>query len=468
MARHAGGGEHRDPLRRRVDIARANWRTILTIATVAMLLQQAFSYVSQITVPILADRVAEHFGISRAWLGLFLFLQNLVAIAAAAGCGGFILRYGPLRVSQVALFVMATCLICIASGWLWLYPVAALLLGISAVSTPASSHILARVCPPRLAPLVFSVKQTGVPVGSLIGGLLVPFLLGFVFYSATAGTSVRLGTFGTAIVVALLVCAVGLALQPLREHFDRERQPDMRLSVSDLPATLRLVFGNPPLRDLAFGAFAFGGLQSIFAGFFILYLIDGLDYTETQAGTAFAVASFSAVWARIVWGWLGSGVMSPRALLSGIGLVGAGAAIAMAAVDTTWSITAITSLAILYNMSALSWHGVLIAETARLSPPDQVGGTTGGVLAFTAIAMMIYPAIFGGILAVTDSYRAGFVAGSFPSLLAFIIFARRPVPGSWGAAGMQALHERLTLGNVLTVGAIAATGIGLGVLTSLP
>ena len=69
----------------------------------------------------------------------------------------------------------------------------------------------------------------------------------------------------------------------------------------------------------------------------------------------------------------------------------------MAIVDVTWSITAITVLANVYNMTALSWHGVLIAETARLSPPDQVGGVTGGVLAFTSIAMMIYPAIFGGI-----------------------------------------------------------------------
>ena len=105
---------------------------------------------------------------------------------------------GPVRVSQVTLFLMGGSLVIIASGQLWLYPLGAMLMGAASVSTPASSHILARVCPPRLAPLVFSIKQTGVPVGALIGGLLLPFLLGVVFYSEVIGETIRLGHFGAA------------------------------------------------------------------------------------------------------------------------------------------------------------------------------------------------------------------------------------------------------------------------------
>ena len=98
-----------------------------------------------------------------------------MAIIAAVGCCSFILRYGALRISQMTLLLMGGSLVVIATGYLWLYPLAAILLGAAAVSTPASSHILARVCPPRLAPVIFSVKQTGVPVGALIGGFLIPF-----------------------------------------------------------------------------------------------------------------------------------------------------------------------------------------------------------------------------------------------------------------------------------------------------
>ena len=63
-----------------MSLAKLDWRAVLTIATVAMLLQQAFSYVCQIALPILADRIAEDFGISRAWLGLYLFNTSLIVL----------------------------------------------------------------------------------------------------------------------------------------------------------------------------------------------------------------------------------------------------------------------------------------------------------------------------------------------------------------------------------------------------
>jgi len=445
-----------------MDLARFGWRAIMLIATFAMLFQQAFSYVCQMVLPILADRVAQDFGISRGWLGLYLFIQNLVAIVAAIGCGGFILRYGPLRISQWALCLMATSLLLIATGWLWIYPLAAILLGSASMSTPASSHILARVCPPRLAPLVFSIKQTGVPVGSLIGGLLIPALLGFVFYSAALGHTIRLGTYGAAFATGLIVFAVALALQPLRAYFDREREPRTRLAISDLSQTLRLVLTNYPLRDIAFAAFAFGGLQSMFAGFFILYLIDGLGYSETAAGTVFALSSVSAVAGRILWGVLGGSWVSARWLMAGIGLFGAVAALLMAMIDPGWSVGQITAVAVLYNVTALSWHGILLAETARLAPPDKVGGVTGGVLAFTSIAMMIYPAIYGGLLAYTGSYAIGFALGAIPALLAFGIFSRQPIRSAWPAAIASAAGEWLTRRTALAAGAVLLAGALLG------
>ncbi len=443
------------------------WRSILAIATVSMLFQQAFSYVCQMVMPVLADRLAAEFGISRGWLGAYLFMQHLMAIAAAVGCGGFIIRYGPLRISQYALILMACSLLITAAGVLWLLPLGALLLGAAAVSTPASSQILARVSPPHLAPFIFSVKQTGVPVGSLIGGLLLPFLLGLVFYSATLGTTIRLGAYGTALVTAFIVVMVAVLLQPIREYFDSERRPDVRLCVSDLPQTLRLVVTNYPLRDIAFSAFAFGGLQSIFAGFFILYLIDGLQYSETSAGTVFALASFSAIWARIAWGVLGTSLVAPRYILAGIGLVGGIAAIMITWIDHTWSSYEITAVAILYNITGLSWHGILLSETARLAPADKVGGVTGGVLSFTSVAMMIYPVMYGAILATTGSYKIGFIIAAVPSFMAFMIFMAKPVEGSWLSTLRGAAAAVATWRGLYAIVTAAVTGVlaGIGLYT---
>jgi MFS family permease len=414
-----------------MDLSLFGPRTILAIATVAMLVQQAFAYVCQIVMPVLADRLADDFGISPAWLGLYLFIQNIVSIITAIGCGSFILRYGPMRISQVALLLMGASLMVVASGQLWLFPLGAILLGAAAASTPASSHILARVCPPRLAPVIFSVKQTGVPVGALIGGLLIPFLLGLVFYSASLGTTVRLGAYGAAAVTALVVFFVAVLLQPLRAHYDSDRDPGQKISFGDMRATLAKVLQNPDLRDISFAAFAFGGLQSLFSGFFILFMIDGLNYSEVEAGSVFAISSFTAIWARILWGFLSGGIVPSRWIFAALGLFGGIAALLITQFDYTWSLNGIIAVAILFNITAISWHGILLSETARLAPEGQVGVVTGGVLSFTSIAMMIYPALYGLILAATGSYEIGFALAAIPSFAAFVIFLSPAYQGSW-------------------------------------
>ena len=107
-------------------------------------------------------------------------------IITAMCCGGFILRYGSVRISQWALLMMGGSLFIVSVQVLWLYPIAAILLGLGGVLTPASSHLLAKVCPPKIAALIFSIKQTGVPLGSLVGGLLIPLLLGVSVYVASS------------------------------------------------------------------------------------------------------------------------------------------------------------------------------------------------------------------------------------------------------------------------------------------
>jgi MFS family permease len=445
-----------------MNLERFDWRVILSIATIAMLLQQAFSYVCQIAMPILADRIAEDFGISRAWLGFYLFLQNIAAIIGAMGCGGFILRYGALRVSQWCLILMGGSLFVISTGVLWIYPLGAILLGMAAVSTPASSHILARVCPPRLAPVVFSIKQTGVPVGSLIGGLLIPFLLSISVYVATIRTPIHLDAYGTAFVSGLIVYCVVLLLQPIRAHFDADRNPDVKLSFSGVSETMKLVISNPQLRDLSLGAFSFGGLQAIFSGFFILFMIDGLNYSEAEAGSAFAIAAVTAVGARILWGYLGSAFLSARIVLGGIGLFGGVAAILTSFYDVRWSYSMILAVAILYNVTALSWHGILLAEVARLAPPEKVGGVTGGVLAFTSVAMMIYPAFYGGLLAVTESYSIGFILCAAPSFIAGVIFLRPPIEAPWTRSVLAGLVWCLRLDRLAYGAVIAVIGALIG------
>ena len=81
------------------------------------------------------------------------------------GCGSFIVRYGALRMSQVALVLLGGGIAVAAEGVAPGFAASAIIGGGgAAVSTPTSSQLLGRVSPPRLAPLVFSIKQTAVPL----------------------------------------------------------------------------------------------------------------------------------------------------------------------------------------------------------------------------------------------------------------------------------------------------------------
>src|SRR4029077_4485474 len=101
------------------------------------------------------------------------------SLVVQMGCGSFIVRYGALRMSQAALVLLGGGMAGAAEGSLPGFGASAIIGGGgAAVSTPTSSQLLGRVSPIRLAPLVFSIKQTAVPAGGVVLGLFTPAVAG--------------------------------------------------------------------------------------------------------------------------------------------------------------------------------------------------------------------------------------------------------------------------------------------------
>lgn len=385
----------------------------LTIAIVAMLVQQAIAYMSTLVMPVAAPEVAAEFGLDPSLIGLYSAMLYVASLVSTLGCGGFILRYGPLRMSQVALVLMSVGLALAAPGELWLLPLSALVIGTgSSLSTPSSSQLLTRYAPPKIAPLVFSIKQTGVPVGGALAGLMVPLLAGLFGWRSAFW------------VTALICLLLALLLQPMRAEFDRERQTGRKFSLGDVRTTIAAVVRDPALLGLAIAGFTYVGVQAVFAAFFVAYLTKGLGYELTTAGYSFAIAQAASIGARILWGWLAGRYLPARAMLAILGIAMACVSVATGLYTPDWSLVAITAVAVAYSATAISWHGVMFAEIARLVPPNQVGGITGGVLSFVSAGMMLYPGAFGVILATTGSYGYGFFAAAVPALAAGLLLCR--------------------------------------------
>ena len=373
----------------------------LYLALGAMTVQQSLATLGRSTVPLIAAAIVLDLAVDPALVGVYLAIGSVAGFMTTLGCGGFILRYGALRMTQVGMLALGAGLAITTAGWLPLFAAGAFIGGLGqALSTPSSSHLLGRLSPRHLAPLVFSIKQTGVPLGLMLAGVVAPALV------------VEAGWRAALLVVAGLCLLSVVALQPLRARFDLDRNPGQPLSPADIRANVAGVLRDPALRALCLAMFSFVGLQSLFTGFFVLYLVRGLGYDLERAGLVFAIAVAVAVPARVGWGWLASHLVKPATLLALLGIGMAGAAALVAVIDPAWPTWAATLIASALSVTAVSWHGVLLAEVARLSPPGRIGATTGAVLACGDAGSLVLPLLFSAALTLTGGYSSGFLIGA--------------------------------------------------------
>ena len=383
-----------------------------------MFLQQTFIALSRALPAVIAPAIITDLRIDAAWIGIYFALTAASSLVAQLGCGSFIVRHGALRMSQISLVMVAVGTALAALGTPLMLVLSAIICGSGgAVSTPASSHLLARVSSPRYLPLVFSIKQTAVPAGLLLAGLLGPGLTEWNGWRST-------------MLLSAAACTVFIVmLQPLRGIFDDDRVPTRTFQLSDFKSTLTSVVGTPGLRALSFACLAFNGIQATVTAYFVVYLTT-IGYTPVAAGFVFSMAVSVAVPGRIVWGWLGSTHVTPRILMAGLALGMAGSVALLAACGAGWPTLLVGLVACVLSATALSWHGILLAETARAAPEGMRGSVTGGVLSFGQVGALVLPLMYSGLLDVTGSYGIGFVVCGIPALLVGIQLLRQSAKGT--------------------------------------
>lgn len=393
--------------------------TTVLLALVAMFLQQTFVSIGRVLPAVIAPVIIHDLQIDPAWVGIYFSFTAASSLLGQMGCGSFIIRYGALRMSQIALVMLAAGMAVAAEGGVLGFVLSAIIGGSgAAVSTPTSSQLLGRVSPRRYAPLIFSIKQTAVPAGLLLGGALGPWM---------AST---IGWRGGMLAVAASCLAFAFMLQPLRARFDTDRDPSRAFRVSDFKATITSVLVARDLRALSIACFAFNGVQQVFTAYFVVYLTQ-LGYSLVAAGFIFSVVVAIAVPGRIIWGWLGSFYVAPRLVMAGLAFGMAGSVALTGFFGAGWPLIAIGVIAGVLSATAMSWHGILLSETARLAPDGMAGAVTGGVLSFGQMGALLGPMVYSGLLGATGSYGVGWVVLCLPALWVGVRLSRaQPDAGS--------------------------------------
>ncbi len=365
------------------------------------------------TPPILAPVAQHDVGVSAAAVGLVMALIYVSSVPAALVSGKVIGRLGAIRVSQLCILFSSAGMALMAIPNPWVIAAGALIIGIGyGAVTPASSTVLADKAPLGMRSLIFSIKQTGVPIGGAIAGALVPFLI------------ISIGWQYAAISIAVIGVAVIAAAQPIQRGIDSSQPHRQVASGTGLLEPLRMVFSHARLRELAISSFAFSGMQMCLGSYLVVLLIERAALTVAVAGGALSVAMIAGIFGRLFWGVLADYGFSARSVLGLLGLLMATGAMLMTLIDNTWTLGFIYLVCFLFGASAVGWNGVYLAEVAHIAPPGRAGSATGASLAMTYSGVVILPSLFWLVHALTDSYAPGFMLVGLLALWRGVVFLR--------------------------------------------
>jgi len=364
-------------------------------------------------------------------VGFSLIVQTMIALLAAsvpvlapaiaADMGwnvNLITFYGPILYLAAFLFSfrvpnilrqvggMGLSLICVGLsgvGLALLLPMNLALAGLAPLAlgaanggmNPASSQILGPRTTPRTASLIMAIKQTGVPLGGVVAGLIVPIL---VLHSGWRGTAL-------CFVLASAIAVVGLL--PTVRWLNGEQIPNPRPFRPLEP--IRRLLAMDGMRSFIISAMTVVALQQCLRSFFTVYLVHSVGESLEVAGLAFGTSQAGGILGQLLWAVMADRLLRPHTVMAIIGFLLAIASALTAAFAPGWSLTAVIAVSLLFGLTAAGFIPVVLGEVARRSQPSEIGAMTAGANIFLIASMLVAPLVFGAI-ASTLSYAAAFIA----------------------------------------------------------
>tara|TARA_Y100000588_G_scaffold5534_1_gene6654 strand:+ start:809 stop:2017 length:1209 start_codon:yes stop_codon:yes gene_type:complete len=389
----------------------------ISIALPAMLAIQSFGTMCCYAGAVVAVQAAADLGVKSTSIGIYTAVIYATGMVSGLGTGSVLARYGVIRTCQAALLAGVLGLVLASIFPFWPLAIgAALLLGLgTGPLNPAGSRILARHTPPQWQPFVFSVKQTGTPLGGMLAGLLLPPLM--LLYDWRAAVAV----------ISLIPLVTLLCLQFIRDGLDDDRDPEFRIRLSGILTALRLILTGKRLVLLAVAGYFYTFAQMSVLTFVVIYLVEANGLSAEFAGAVFAIIHGSAIPARIIWGAIAGRLLSSWVLLGILGVVMACSILAISVFSPGWPFWLTALIAILLGASTNGVLGLLMSEFTRLAPEDKVGEVVGGAQFFLFFGIVSGPPVFGAVVEYSGGYDVAFyliAAGTLTAGCLLLVIAR--------------------------------------------
>ena len=339
----------------------------LWLVLFAVTLIQALATFASLTIAAIAPAVSDGVGVPVEFIGFQVAVIYTGASAISALSDFLLRRWGPARVSQISLALCGGGVALSAVSSVPVMALGALLLGFGyGMTNPSATQILMRLTPHGARNFVFSVKQTGVPFGGMAAGLVAP------------GAAETFGWQAAPLIVAAGCAILMFALQPWRNRWDADRNPDARLDAGAF-AAMSMVWRVPALRWLSIGGFTYAFTQLSLSTFAVTILVVEAQFSLVAAGAVLAAIQAAGIIGRVAWGIVADRWGIGDTLLIIMGVMNLAGAFAMVWIGPDWPVWAIYFFFVAFAASALGWTGVFISSTVGHAPREQSGAVAGGI-----------------------------------------------------------------------------------------
>ncbi len=362
---------------------------------------------------VLAADLIDEFEVTRAQIGLLVTATALVGALLSPYFGKVTDSIGPVKSVRRALLIGAATLTLVAFAPSYLVLIAAALAtGISnGWGNPSTNSLIVDNVPTGARGVVTGIKQSGVQMGTFLGGVLLP---------------VFTALWNWRIAVALFVSIPLLGFFGMLGRSDsHHREVDIGQTPAPIPASVRWT--------ALYGLLAGLATWAIF-GFLPLFAEEDQLWSGQAAGSLLAAIGVLGIVARISWPHVAERRVGHGATLRILAWLSAlsAALLTLAALDAAPSWILVPA-AVLMGFGTIAWNAVGMVAVMDFAPDGGVGKATGFVLLGFLLGVAAGAPVMGLSVDVFDSYVPGFVTAA-GLLIACSFIAGRIPAGSTAAA----------------------------------
>lgn len=343
----------------------------------------------------LAPFIKDELNLTSAQIGLFISATSIGSILVQLPAGVLTELVSIRKIlSGSVLTIGLSAIILSRVSHFWGAILVLLIFGLAFGSiNPAAAKTIMGLFPPAGRATAMGLKQTGVNMGGVLAGVLMPFLA--VLFDWRNGFLM--------VGISEIVCA-GIIYKFCRDPWEKMNDSP---SPSSIFSKLRAMsFHKDILLAGGMGIFLIT-IQTCFSTYLVLFLTKELDFPILLAGTYFMIAFFCGAVGRVCWSALSDyffhGRRKPVLFINSLFLVLICSLLGFVPLSSSkqWLILLLIST---FGLTGIGWNAIWITMVGEILDRESSGLAVAEAFFIGTIGSFVGPPIFGHIVDATNSF----------------------------------------------------------------